>query len=97
MGILQHSPANQVSFNVVPMEKTQVRSTKRELRQKRRELTINSTKSAELKMEDLNIALLSVKPGKAACFDGVYPEFIKNAGLRTNQWILCKTVEVIEQ
>jgi Reverse transcriptase (RNA-dependent DNA polymerase) len=72
----------------VPMEENFVRSTKRDLREKRRELTINTTISADFSLVDLNTALLSFKSGKAAGFDGVYPEFIKNAGLRTKEWIL---------
>jgi Reverse transcriptase (RNA-dependent DNA polymerase)/Endonuclease-reverse transcriptase len=92
------SPTNQISANdiasrllrisKVPMEENFVRSTKRDLRQKRRELTIDTTISADFSLEDLNTALLSFKSGKAAGFDGVYPEFIKNAGLRTKEWIL---------
>jgi hypothetical protein len=29
-----------------------------------------------------------VKSRKAAGFDGVYPEFIKNSGQKTNEWIV---------
>jgi hypothetical protein len=36
--------------------------------------------SDEFSVEELETALLSVKPGKTAGLDGVYPEFIKNSG-----------------
>jgi hypothetical protein len=38
--------------------------------------------------KELNTALLVVKSRKAAGFDGVYPEFIKNSGQRTKEWIV---------
>jgi hypothetical protein len=34
------------------------------------------------------MALLAVKSGKAAGFDGVYPKFIKNSGQKTKKWIV---------
>jgi hypothetical protein len=40
--------------------------------------------SADFSLGELNTALLTIKPGKAAGFDGVYREFIKNSGTRTN-------------
>jgi hypothetical protein len=46
----------------VPMDQSHVRSTKRALRQNRRELTIEP---------ELNAAPLAVKSGKAVGFDGV--------------------------
>jgi hypothetical protein len=70
------------------MDQSHVRSTKRVLRQKRIELTIDPDFSANFSTEELNTALLAVKYGKAAGFDGVYPEFIKNSGQRTKEWIV---------
>jgi hypothetical protein len=65
-----------------------VRSTKRALRQKRRELKIDPNLSANFSTEELNTVLLAVKSRKAAGFDRVYPEFIKNSGQRTKEWIV---------
>jgi hypothetical protein len=36
----------------------------------------------------LETALLSVKPGKATGLDAVYPEFIKNSGRKTKEWLV---------
>jgi hypothetical protein len=31
---------------------------------------------------------MSLKPEKAAGFDGIYPEFIKKVGAQTKEWII---------
>jgi hypothetical protein len=36
----------------------------------------------------LETALLSVKPGKTAGLDGVYPEFIKNSERKSKEWLV---------
>jgi hypothetical protein len=35
-----------------------------------------------------NFNINDVKPGTAAGFDGVYPEFIRNYGERTKEWLI---------
>jgi hypothetical protein len=40
-------------------------------------MTVDATISADFTLEELSTALQSVKSGKAAGFDGIYPEFIK--------------------
>jgi hypothetical protein len=63
----------------VPMNPNHIHSTKGALRQKRRELTENILISDEFSVKELETALLSGKPGKAAGLNGVYPKFIKNS------------------
>jgi hypothetical protein len=63
------------------MNPNHIHSTKRALRQKKRELTADILIPDEFSVEELETALLSVKPGKAAGLDRVYPEFIKNSGM----------------
>jgi hypothetical protein len=41
--------------------------------------------SANFSTEDLKTALLAVKSGKGAGFDGVYPEFIKSSGQKMDR------------
>jgi hypothetical protein len=39
-------------------------------------------------LDELETALMSLKPGRAAGFDGIYPEFMKNFGAQTKEWII---------
>jgi hypothetical protein len=70
------------------MDQSHVQSTKRTLRQKRRESTIDPDLSVNFSTEEPNTALLAVKSEKASGFDGVYSEFIKYFGQRTKEWIV---------
>jgi hypothetical protein len=67
------------------MNPNHIYSANRALRQKRRELTEAILISDEFSVEELETALLSVKPGKAAGLNRVYPEFIKNSGRKTKK------------
>jgi Reverse transcriptase (RNA-dependent DNA polymerase) len=46
-------------------------------------------------VEELSTVLQSIKSGKAAGFEGIYPEFIKNARTRTKEWILSLLSDVL--
>jgi hypothetical protein len=50
--------------------------------------TLSRTLSRNLSLDELDTALMSLKPGKAARFDEIYPEFIKNFGAQTKKWII---------
>jgi hypothetical protein len=39
-------------------------------------------------LDELEAALMSLKPEKAAGVDGIHPEFIKNFGAQTKEWIV---------
>jgi hypothetical protein len=39
-------------------------------------------------LDELETALMSLIPGKAAGFDGIYPEFMKKFGVQTKKWII---------
>jgi hypothetical protein len=69
----------------VSIDQHHVRTTKRALRQRRRELSGNTELSDDFTIEEVE---LEVKPGKAAGFDGVYPEFIRNSGRKTKEWLV---------
>jgi hypothetical protein len=56
------------------------------LRRKKRTLTVNQTLSRNFTLDALETALMSLKPGKAAGSDGIYPEFIKNFCAQTKEW-----------
>jgi hypothetical protein len=58
------------------------------IRRKKITLTVKQTLSRSFSLDELETALMSVKPGKAAGFDGIYPAFIKNFGAQTKEWII---------
>jgi hypothetical protein len=58
------------------------------LRRKKRTFTVNQILSRNFSLDELETALMSLKPGKTAGFDGKYPEFIQNFGVQTNEWII---------
>jgi hypothetical protein len=70
------------------MDQNHVRTTKRALHQIKRELTDDAILSADFSMEELESAIITIKPGKAAGLDGIYPEFIRNFGPKTKEWLL---------
>jgi hypothetical protein len=77
--------ANDIASRLLPVSKTQrnrepARTTKMNLRRKKRTLTVNQTLSKNFSLAELETALMSLKPGKVAGFDEIYPEFIKNFG-----------------
>jgi hypothetical protein len=51
-------------------------------------LTVNQTLSRNFSLDKLKTALMSLKPGNAAGFDGIYREFLKNFGAQTKEWII---------
>jgi hypothetical protein len=58
------------------------------LRRKKRTLTVNQTLSRNFSLDELETALMSLKSGKASGFYGIYPEYIKNFGAQTKEWII---------
>jgi hypothetical protein len=44
--------------------------------------------SRNFSLDELETALMSLIPGKAAGFDGISTEFIKNFGAQTKEWIM---------
>jgi hypothetical protein len=55
---------------------------------RRKTLTVIQTLSRNFSLDELETALMSLKPGKAAGLDGIYLEFIKNFGVQTKEWII---------
>jgi hypothetical protein len=75
--------ANDIASRLLRVSKTQrdrenVRTTKMNLCRKKRTLTVNQTLSRNFPLDDLETALMSLRPGKAAGFDGIYPEFLND-------------------
>jgi hypothetical protein len=67
------------------MDKDDVRTTNKNLRNKQKTLIPDTDYSKAFSMEELVTALQSVKLRKATGLDGIYPEFLKNSGRRTKE------------
>jgi hypothetical protein len=85
--------ANDIASRLLRVSKTQrdreyVRTTKMNLRRKKRTLTVNQTLSRNFSLDELETSLMSLKPGKAAGFAEINPEFIKNFSAQTKEWII---------
>jgi hypothetical protein len=86
--------ANNIASRLLRVFKTQnenmsnVHTTKMNLRRKKRTLTVNQTLLRNFSLDELETALMSLKLGKAAGFNGIHPEFIKNFVPQTIEWII---------
>lgn len=70
-----------------PSDKMHTKAIKRELRDLKLYSQPSSVYSQTVTIEELTIALTSVKTGKAAGFDNIYPEFLKHMGKNTKRWL----------
>jgi hypothetical protein len=70
------------------MNKNHARATETSIRRLNSTLTSDLALSAKFNINELKSALKSIKPGLAAGFDDVYPEFIRNCGERTKEWMI---------
>lgn len=70
------------------IDKEHARTVKKELRTIRSHLVPDVRYSKDFSIDELNVALNTLKTNKASGIDGVFPEFLKAVGLRTKQWLL---------
>ncbi|XP_072378913.1 uncharacterized protein [Diabrotica undecimpunctata] len=80
--------ANRIIENSrAPSEKTHTSTVKRALKQLKANTPATSEYSRAFSLDEINEALNQTKTGKAAGFDGMYPEFIVHTGTKTRQWL----------
>lgn len=80
--------ANRIlKISQAPSDKIHTREIKRELRRLKLDSQPSSVYSQNVTIEEITIALTSVKTGKAAGFDNIYPEFLKHMGKNTKRWL----------
>lgn len=59
----------------------------RAYRELRKKTPMDSELSAPFTVDDINLALMTMKNGKASGFDAIYPEFLTYCGPRTRLWL----------
>lgn len=64
------------------------RSIKKKLRKLKDSLDTNTEFDNPFTLEELDTTINSIKLGKAAGLDGLYPEFLKHLGKRARLWVL---------
>lgn len=74
--------------NTVKLSNTEIKKMQSTLRGQRRSTLPSETLSKPFIMEELKSAIKMTKARKAAGFDGIYPEFIKNLGSLSLKWLL---------
>ena len=74
--------------NSVKVEKKEIKEIKNLVRHQRKRTTTSTDLSQPFTMVELKTALNKMKSGKAAGFDGIYPEFLKHLGSLALNWIL---------
>lgn len=71
----------------IEMDKSHTREVKRNMRKKMKILEANEEYCAPFTQVEIAKALKKVRINKAAGFDGIYPEMLKNTGIETQSWL----------
>jgi len=84
--------ANQIAFRLIEnskaqMNKHRIKKFNRQFCKLKKCLSPNWNFCKKFTLMDLKMAMNSIKSGKAAGFDKIYPEFLLNCGLRTKKWL----------
>jgi len=69
------------------VDKNATRNIKKELKELKANAEITSNFANDFTEHEIQITIQVIKTGKAAGFDEVYPEFLKNCGPKTRQWL----------
>jgi hypothetical protein len=77
------------------MDKNHARARKTSIRGLKSTLTTDPALSTNFIINELESALKFVKPGTGTGFDGVYPDFIRNCGKRTTEWLITFMIDVL--
>ena len=70
-----------------PSDKTFTREINKKYCRLRKRTRRDNSSSRAFTLSEVDLALSQIKPGKAAGFDGVYPEFLINCGKRVRTWL----------
>ena len=77
-----------ISNSKVDLDTGRLNSIKKQTKNTMKKLPVNSEFSSDFCLEELDNAISDLKCGKAAGFDGIFPEFIRNMKVVAKTWIL---------
>jgi hypothetical protein len=83
---------NQIANHIVetsraPADKQFSKSVRRKFLQAKKASPNQSAHATPFTRMEMDVAISKIKPGKAAGVDEIFPEFIKNSGERTREWL----------
>uniref|UniRef100_A0A2S2Q0Y4 RNA-directed DNA polymerase from mobile element jockey n=1 Tax=Sipha flava TaxID=143950 RepID=A0A2S2Q0Y4_9HEMI len=78
------------------MDKEQKTDIKKRLRSKKKEIVTSAIYSSDFSTDEIRMVLKEIKLNKAAGFDGVYSEFFKHSGHKTQAWLAAFCSDILD-
>lgn len=76
-----------IELSRAKVDKNSTINTKKELKKLKMNAEIITNYANDFNESEIQLAIQAIKTGKAAGFDEVYPEFLKNCGPKTHKWL----------
>ncbi|VVC34826.1 Hypothetical protein CINCED_3A014765 [Cinara cedri] len=78
------------------MDREQKTDIKKRLRSKKKEMVTSAIYSSDFSTDDIRMVLKEIKLNKAAGFDGIYSEFFKHSGHKTQAWLAAFCSDILD-
>ncbi|VVC39079.1 Reverse transcriptase domain, partial [Cinara cedri] len=79
-----------------PNRQKQKTDIKKRLRSKKKEMVTSAIYSSEFSTDEIRMVLKEIKLNKAAGFDGIYSEFFKHSGHKTQAWLAAFCSDILD-
>ena len=86
-----------VKTSKAPSDKIFTRKAQTKYKLLRKRTGNNSELSASFSLIEIDTAISQMKSGKAAGFDGIYPEFVIHSGVRVRKWLAGFFTDLLER
>jgi len=78
------------------MDKEQKTDIKKRLRSKKKEMVTSAIYSSDFLIDEVRMVLKEIKLNKVAEFDGIYSEFFKHSGHKTQAWLAAFCSDILD-